>query len=250
MKLNHQELQNAAAWEKAGIRLPGFDWEEMCAETRRAPVWVHFGGGNIFRGFIARLQQDLLNKGLAKSGVIAAETFDYDIVDRIYRPFDNMALLVSLLPDGGVQREVVASVGESLRAGGDYPQDQERLREVFRSPGLQLASYTITEKGYGLTDWNGGLLPAVAEDFRRGPRACSQAMSVTAALLLERFQAGGAPIALVSMDNCSHNGEKLRAGVLTVSEHWLEGLVPLDDDRQDHAPAFGSGEGTAGWHGP
>ena len=226
MKLNHQELQTAA-WEKAGVRLPGFDWEEMCAETRRAPVWVHFGGGNIFRGFIARLQQDLLNKGLAKSGVIAAETFDYDIVDQIYRPFDNMALLVSLLPDGGVQREVVASVGESLRAGGDYPQDQERLREVFRSPGLQLASYTITEKGYGLTDLNGGLLPAVAEDFRRGPRACSQAMSVTAALLLERFQAGGAPIALVSMDNCSHNGEKLQAGVLTVSEHWLEnGFVP------------------------
>ena len=39
------------------------------------------------------------------------------------------------------------------------------------------------------------------------------AMSITAALLLERFEAGAFPIAVVSMDNCSHNGEKLRNSV-------------------------------------
>lgn len=31
---------------------------------------------------------------------------------------------------------------------------------------------------------------------------------------------GGTPVAVVSMDNCSHNGEKLKTSVLTVVEEW------------------------------
>jgi len=38
-------------------------------------------------------------------------------------------------------------------------------------------------------------------------------MGIVAALLLERYNAGGAPVAVVSMDNCSRNGEKLRVHV-------------------------------------
>jgi fructuronate reductase len=41
-------------------------------------------------------------------------------------------------------------------------------------------------------------------------------------LLLERFQNGAAPIAMVSMDNCSHNGEKLMSSVLTVARAWKD----------------------------
>ncbi|RKJ40809.1 mannitol dehydrogenase family protein [Acutalibacter sp. 1XD8-33] len=222
MRLDEKGLENTGVWEKAGIRLPGFPWEEMCAETRRAPVWIHFGGGNIFRGFIAGLQQDLLNKGEAKAGITAVETFDYDLVEKIYRPFQNRALMVTLFPDGKMAPEVVASVAESLRTGADYPQERERLREIFRSSSLQLASYTITEKGYRLIGLNGGFTPEILDDFQRGPENCTHAMSLTAALLWERFQGGETPIALVSMDNCSRNGEKLRAGVLTVAEKWLE----------------------------
>ena len=39
-------------------------------------------------------------------------------------------------------------------------------------------------------------------------------------MLLERYQNGGAPLALVSMDNCSQNGEKLRESVLTMAAEW------------------------------
>ena len=45
-------------------------------------------------------------------------------------------------------------------------------------------------------------------------------MSVTASLLLERFRAEATPIAVVSMDNCSHNGEKLKASVLEIAQGW------------------------------
>ena len=60
MKLNFQGIQDKSAWEKAGVALPKYDWEKMCAETAKNPVWVHFGAGNIFRGFIAGLQDSLL----------------------------------------------------------------------------------------------------------------------------------------------------------------------------------------------
>ena len=222
MKLSCAGIRNRAAWEQAGIRLPSFHWEAMRAGTEQAPAWVHFGAGNIFRGFIAKLQQDLLEQGLAHTGIVAADTFDYDIIDKIYTPFDNMTLMVSLLPDGSMDKEVIASVAQGLRAGAAYPQDMARLKEIFRSPSLQMASYTITEKGYALTNIAGEFFPVVQADFDNGPEGCSHAMSMTTALLWERFQAGGAPIAMVSMDNCSHNGEKLRASVMAVVEQWLD----------------------------
>ncbi len=220
MKLCYEGIQDRAPWEKAGIRLPAFDWKAMCAETQRAPAWVHFGAGNIFRGFIAKLQQSLLEQGLVQSGVVAADTFDYDIIDQIYRPFDSMALLVSLLPNGTLEKEVVASVARGLRAGAAFPEDMERLKVIFRSPSLQMVSFTITEKGYALADLAGKYFPSVQADFENNPANCTHAMSMTAALLWERFQAGGAPLAVVSMDNCSHNGEKLRGSVLTVAREW------------------------------
>jgi len=222
MKLSYQGLQDKAAWAKAGIKLPGFDWKAMCAETEKAPTWVHFGAGNIFRGFIAALQQKLLEQGLVKSGIVAADTFDYDIIDKIYAPFDSMTLMVSLLPDGSMKKEVIASIAQGLRAGKGYPEDMERLKAIFRSPSLQMVSFTITEKGYALRNMEGKFFPFVVSDFENGPDNCSHAMSMLTALLLERYRAGGTPLAVVSMDNCSHNGEKLRQSVLTVVEKWEE----------------------------
>ena len=84
MKLSYKGLQDKQAWKNAGIELPKYDWEKMCALTAKNPIWIHFGAGNIFRGFIAGLQQNLLNEGLADRGIIAAETFDYEIIDKIY----------------------------------------------------------------------------------------------------------------------------------------------------------------------
>ena len=222
LNLNYQGIQDKAAWAAAGVTLPGYDWKEMVAATEAAPTWVHFGAGNIFRGFIARLQQSLLEQGLVKGGIVAADTFDYDIIDKIYVPYDNMTLLVSLLPDGSMEKEVVASIAKGLRAGNAYSEDLEQLKAIFRNPSLQMVSFTITEKGYALTNMEGKFFPFVEADFENGPGKCSHAMSMVAALLLERFNAGGAPLAVVSMDNCSHNGEKLRGSVMTVVDKWLE----------------------------
>src|SRR5699024_8044624 len=37
-----------------------------------------------------------------------------------------------------------------------------------------------------------------------------------------RYITGGIPIAMVSMDNCSHNGDKLRSAVTAFAKAWEE----------------------------
>lgn len=222
LNLNQASLAEQSAWEKIRVALPQYDRAAMVDATKKSPTWVHFGAGNIFRGFVAVLQQRLLNAGLAKQGIIAADTFDYDIIDKIYAPFDNLTMMVTLNPDGTTSREIIGSVAEGLRADSADAAHFGRLREVFRSPSLQMTSFTITEKGYALTRPDGTFLPVVEADFAQGPAACRHAMSVVAALLLERYQAGRLPIAMVSMDNCSHNGEKLRSSILAIAKAWIE----------------------------
>lgn len=229
MKLNYESIQNRAAWEQAGVTLPGFDWKDMAAETEARPTWVHFGSGSLFRAFHAMLQQSLIEQGLVKGGLYTAETFDYEIVDNTYGPYDNLSLLVTLMPDGNMKKTVVGSVAGALRADQSFPEDWEKLKNIFRNPSLQMITFTITEKGYALTGMDGSFTPLAEKDFAAGPEGCVSAMGKVTALLLERFQSGKFPMAVVSTDNCSRNGEKLRNSVVTMAEKWMEkGFVSRD----------------------
>ncbi|MCL2381369.1 MAG: mannitol dehydrogenase family protein [Treponema sp.] len=221
MRLNIQELANRDQWEKAGIRLPEFDIKAMIAKTKKNPQWVHFGPGNIFRAFPAAKQQTLLEEGEADTGIIVAETHDYEVIDKLFLPHDNLTLSVTLKVDGSTDTAIIASVAEALKAdSGD--KDFDRLEEIFRSPSLQMVSFTITEKGYNLTAASGALVYGVEEDFRSGPAAPVSSMGKVAALLYQRYLAGQLPVTLVSMDNCSHNGDRLRDAVLAFARSWRE----------------------------
>ena len=230
MKLSIADIQaNASAWEAAGIALPKFDVAAMRAATAAAPEWVHFGAGNIFRGFIGSLAQRLLDEGLLRTGLLACDTFDHEVIDRIYAPFDNLTLNVLLNPDGTVSKEVLAGVARGVKVNFADAAAREDLLSVFRAPSLRMLSFTITEKGYQLRQTDGSYLPVVEADMREGPASSRHAMSVVAALLLARFEAGRLPLAVVSMDNCSHNGERLRAAVVEIAEAWVRnGLAPAE----------------------
>ncbi len=221
MKLTLQELKNTTVWEKAGIKLPQFDIEKMIKATKAAPAWVHFGAGNIFRAFPAALQQNLLEKGFTDTGIIVAEGYDYEIIDELFLPCDNLSLLVTLKSNGTAEKTLIASIAEALKADPQYP-DFVRLKEIFRGPGLQMASFTITEKGYALVHTSGVFAPGVEDDFKNGPASPLSYMGKVAALLHQRYLAGSLPISMVSMDNCSHNGDRLKEAILSFAKKWQE----------------------------
>ena len=214
-------------WKRAGIELPSYDMDKTIKIGKARPRWVHFGIGNIFRVFIGGIADTLLSAGALDGGLICVEAYDHEVVDRIYRPFDNLSLSVILNSDGTRRMKVLGFGAEALKAGPAFPSDWERLKTVFRDPGLQIISFTITEKGYVLKTTDGEYLSPVLQDLNNGPACPACAMTMVTSLLYERYQAGAHPLALVSMDNCSHNGEGLRNAVLTVANEWAErGFVP------------------------
>lgn len=229
MKLTLAGLKDREGWERAGIALPAYDVETIQKKTASDPEWVHFGIGNIFRIFPGSIADDLIAAGKMTCGITCVETFDFEVVEKVYRPYDNLALCVTLLQDGTSEKRIIGSLGEAIAARKEDPAARARLNTVFTSPSLQMVSFTITEKGYALKNAAGEYFGFVKADIENGPDQAAGAMALVTALLYERYRAGALPLALVSMDNVSHNGEKLKGAVLEIAEAWKErGFVPQE----------------------
>lgn len=214
------------AFLAAGYHLPEFDYVTVHKNTVGHPHWIHFGAGNIFRAFQANVAQNLLNSGILDTGLIAAEGYDYEIIEKSYRPHDNLSILATLKADNTVEKTIVGSIMESLILDSKNEAEYARLREIFKNPSLQMASFTITEKGYATANAKGEFFPAVAADFEKGPEAPESYLGKVVSLLYTRYTHEALPIAMVSMDNCSHNGDKLYAAVNAFAKAWTDnGLV-------------------------
>ena len=216
-------------FESHGVQLPTYDVAAAKAAGAEQPVWVHVGGGNLYRTFHAVVADDLLDEGLMDRGVVVADVRSPFTVDEVYRPNNDDILMATMKEDGTLGKRVLAATAKSLFANPQRPADWDQMKAYFESPELQLATYTITEKGYGLKDSQGELTEAAKADIAAGPTAPKTAMGITTALLYARFEACAAPVAMVTTDNFSQNGKKFRDSVLTVAEGWAEnGLVPRD----------------------
>ncbi len=205
MILNNETLKNRAEWEGKGYRLPEYDREAMIARTKANPTWLHFGAGNIFKALHGMAAQRLLNEGVLDRGIIAVER-----MDRGGDKFDDLAVVVTLKADGTVEKNILGAMAETCYLYGG----EDRLEEIFCNPSLQLATFTITEKGYSLA------ADDVKADLLVSPAEAKSYMGKVAGLLLARFRAGAYPIAMVSTDNCSHNGDKLKAAMVAFAEAW------------------------------
>lgn len=225
MKLNARGLADRKQWEEKGYSLPQFDREAVTKATKENPFWIHFGPGNIFRAYQANVVQNLLNAGLLDRGLIVAEGYDYEIIQKMNHPCDDYNLLVTLKANGTVEKTIIGSVVESLTVDSGNEKDWVRLKEIFAKDSLQMASFTITEKGYSLVNGKGDYLPGVPEDLANGPETAVSYMGKVTALVYARYEAGQKPIAMVSMDNCSHNGDKLYAAVNAFAESWVKNGV-------------------------
>lgn len=228
MQINEQGLANRKQWEDKGYSLPKFDRTLVTERTKENPFWVHFGAGNIFRAFQANVVQNLLNKGILDRGLVVAEGFDYEIIEKMNRPHNDYHILATLKADGSVDKSIVGSVVESLTVDSENDTNFNRLREIFPKDSLQIASFTITEKGYSLVNGKGEMLPDVAADMENGAKKPESYIGKIASLLYTRFLSDEKPIAMVSMDNCSHNGSKLYNAIHAFAETWSKtGLTDI-----------------------
>ncbi len=222
MKLTLQGISDRAQWEAKGYQLPQYDIDKMKEATKEEPFWIHFGAGNLFRAFHAGVVQNLLNAGVLDRGLIVAEGFDYEIVEKMYTPHDNLGIVATLKSDGTIDKTVVASVAEALPLDSENETAYSRLKEIFTKDSLQMATFTITEKGYSLVNGKGEQLNDVAQDFKNGPQKPASYMGKVTSLLYARYMAGKKPVAMVSTDNCSHNGDKLYAAISAFAKAWTE----------------------------
>lgn len=221
MQLTREGISKSKEWEEKGYELPKFNIEKVKTNTMERPRWIHFGAGNIFRAFQANVVQQLLNNEVLDTGLIVAEGYDYEILERMNRVHDELGILATLKADGTIQKTVIASVVESVKVDSEDEKEFQRLKEIFQKKTLQMVSFTITEKGYSLVDGKGDYLVDVERDFTNGPsKACSYIGKVCA-LLYSRYEESELPIAMVSMDNCSHNGDKLKSAIIGIAEKWV-----------------------------
>ncbi|MBS5521984.1 MAG: mannitol dehydrogenase family protein [Clostridiales bacterium] len=201
MRLNKNIYNDREVWESKGYHIPEFDRRAVAERTSRQPRWLHFGAGNIFRAFLARAMSGLLEQGKTDTGIIVAEGYDRDIIEDIYIPHDLLSISVNVDSRGNMEKSIVNSVTEALYAD---PGSDRRLKEIFENPSLSIVSFTITEKGYEACD----------------PMDETSFLGLLVRLLLARYQSGGFPLALVSMDNCSRNGWRLWQAVHSIAGAW------------------------------
>ena len=226
MKLNIENLNNKTFWKSTDIEIPKYDINQIRKNTSERPTWLHFGAGNIFRGFIAAVADTLLNDSIIDTGIIAVDTHafgrddDYDMINKVYKPFDNLTLLASIKSNGDIDKKIIGSITDVLHA--DFINNYDALKKIFISSSLQIVSFTITEKGYSIKDLNSNYTSIVEEDINNEPKKAKNIMSIVAALLLERYKNGAFPIAMLSVDNCSNNGDKLKSSIVEISREWVK----------------------------
>lgn len=227
MKLTLDGIQDSAAFSSSGIALPDFDVAQMQQSGRDNPRWLHIGPGNIFRVFLARMADDMLAAG-RHWPITAIVPMNPSELDQQLAAHDLLTLGVTLNPDGSRDLRVIAGMSEALATRREA--ELERTRALFADPGVTLVTFTITEKGYAIHDSAGELQESVQSAIASDPHAFQDhTMALLASLLLRRFENAAAPITLMSCDNFSHNGDKLRDSILTIARGWGQAGTVGDD---------------------
>lgn len=214
MQLKLSELEQI---KKVVDRAPSFDIEKLRENTIRDPKWIAFGSGNIFRAYIARICQDLVEKGEFDRGINVVETRDPETIEKTYQPNDNLAISVTLKSNEEMETELIATVAEAIV----MQENRERMYEIFENENLQIVSYTITEKGYDIYDNSGNVRESIIKDVENDPFESDHLMVNSVGFLHARFKKK-LPITMLSIDNLSKNGDVLKKSILTIAEIYVQ----------------------------
>jgi len=216
-------LQQAALRSLAtrGIRIPAYDRDRVAIGA------VHFGPGAFHRVHQACYLDDALAQD-PRWGIAAVSLHSAGVRDAL-APQDGLYTLAVL--DEQPQTRIIGSLKEVLVA----PEAPAAVTERLADPAITLITATVTEKGYCLTS-GGGLDFANAEivhDLAQ-PHAPRSLIGHLYAGLARRHAAGVAPPNVVSCDNLTDNGPRLRRALLEFAHkldgnvaRWIEDEVPF-----------------------
>lgn len=117
----------------------------------------------------------------------------------------------------------------AVRDVATLPLEPERILCALASPSTHIVTLTVTEKGYCLA---AGALdvghPDIAHDLQ-APSAPRSAVGALVAGLARRWRNGAGPITVISCDNLTENGPRLRDAVLAFSDRMGPGLAQWID---------------------
>lgn len=181
---------------------------------------VHLGIGAFHRAHQAVVFDDALASGDLRWGVLGASLRSAGVRDQL-APQDGLYSLV--VRDGA--EETVRVIG-AVRGVVVATEDPAALVEAMASPEVHIVTLTVTEKGYRLDPATGALLetdPEVAADLADLSKPTTAPGFLVAALKARR-ERGLKPFTVVSCDNIPHNGQRVRAAVLTMAARTDPGL--------------------------
>jgi fructuronate reductase len=196
----------------AGVRLPAYDRSAL------RPGIVHLGLGAFHRAHQAVYTDEAIARAGGDWGIVGV-SLRSDSVARQLRPQDGLYSVVAV-DDESRDLGVVGAVLEVLVA----PQDPAAVAARIADPSIHIVTLTVTEKGYALGA-DGHHLDLDHPDVRadlEDPWQPRTAIGLLALGLCERQAAGGAPLTVLSCDNLTGNGARLRGALA----HYLGAVFP------------------------
>jgi len=186
---------------------------------------VHFGPGAFHRAHQAFYIDELLARD-PRWGISAVSLQSVGVRDAL-QPQDFLYTL-AVLDEEPVFR-VIGAINEVLVA----PETPDKLFARLTAPATQVVTVTVTEKGYCL-DASGALNiahPAIRRDLSDPTKPQSLIGYLTEALRRRRAS-GARPFTVISCDNLTDNGARLRHAVVQYATDvdrdlaaWIEGEV-------------------------
>jgi len=180
---------------------------------------VHLGPGAFFRSHQAWYTEQALNLQQGNWGICAV-ALNSNNVKKQLSPQQGLYSLVEL--DKKINTTIIGAIKEVLA----YQEDYEKVLTRLCAPSTKIVTITITEKGYYLNaDGHLDVNDAVIKNDLSAQEKPQSAIGLLVLACQKRLQDNIQPLSIVSCDNVSDNGKKLKLALVEFAQHQDNNLA-------------------------